>query len=96
MLGLMAVAEENQTIRLDLDNELEQALWVSRDFVLDALEKRTGMTKGESKQFDLGQSTDQDGKITDAAQVRLPPDRCAPFDACSPRLTFDEVPLPTS
>jgi NAD+ diphosphatase len=73
MIGALAVAEENQTIRLDLDNELDQALWVSREAVLQALDKRSNISRIEMQQMESGNPS-QSGLVEDMKDVRLPPD----------------------
>lgn len=76
MVGCIAVAEEDQQIRLDLDNELEAAVFVSRQFVLDALRFRSGVGRHEIKNFEAGsQAKSGDGNLN-PAEIRLPPDSC--------------------
>jgi len=73
MLGLSATALPDQKIRLDLDNELEQALWVSREDVLSALGRRSEFSRHEVKQLDLGAPEGHDGKVKETINIRLPP-----------------------
>ncbi|KAM0756506.1 hypothetical protein T439DRAFT_321210 [Meredithblackwellia eburnea MCA 4105] len=56
MIGAIGVAKPSQTIRLDLDNELEDARWFPRDEILGVLKgEKKGLTKEEVKRFDLAQ-----------------------------------------
>jgi NAD+ diphosphatase len=42
MVGFYATADSSQTIRTDLDNELEEARWFTREEVIAVLEHREG------------------------------------------------------
>jgi len=74
MLGLSATALPDQVIRTDLDNELEQAIFVSREDVLAALNQRSEFSRQEIKQLDLGAPAQaQEGTVKKALDIRLPP-----------------------
>jgi len=73
MFGMTAVAQEG-TVRLDLDNELENARFISREYVQDALNLRTTLSRHETSKFDLAEEHQQN-KSTDVpdSELRLPP-----------------------
>ncbi|KAG8962773.1 NADH pyrophosphatase [Tulasnella sp. 408] len=48
MVGFYAIAEPNQEIRVDLDNELGDARWFTREEVLEVLAHPLGTTMGSS------------------------------------------------
>lgn len=66
MVGCFGRAEDGQDIRLDLDNELEDAQWFSRDKLQSVLASSTGSnyTRSDYKQLDKQGTAD---KETEAA-----------------------------
>ncbi|ESK97389.1 nad+ diphosphatase [Moniliophthora roreri MCA 2997] len=64
MLGWYARGDSNKEIRLDLDNELEDAKWFTRGEILGILGHATG-TKLDSKTFSEKMEEDQDRALKD-------------------------------
>lgn len=100
MLGCWGIAEPDQVIRTDLDNELErksarvsldgfdqsdcastEAVFVSREFVQDALENRSGLTRQDVDAIEAQQAASAQGNVKQQSAeeaglgaIRLPPD----------------------
>jgi len=72
MFGMVATAEEG-TVRLDLDNELENARFISREYVQDALNMRTTLSRHEASKFDLAEDTKGENATVPDSELRLPP-----------------------
>jgi len=72
MFGMVATAEPNSVIRLDLDNELEDARFVDKAFIKAALEQRASFTRQEVQRFENPVSSKESG-ISPDDQIRLPP-----------------------
>lgn len=81
MIGCLATASEDVSIRLDLDNELEHAAFYDFATVKAALESanKTGLSRHEVNQIqsasDKAEEKKEDSKAAaqDFAQIRLPP-----------------------
>lgn len=78
MLGCIAVAKEGQTIRCDLDNELEDARFFTRDQVKAVLaSSEIHLSRQELKKMDGSDGVDADAadkkKAEDEVLFRMPP-----------------------
>lgn len=76
MIGCIAVAKPDQTIRTDLDNELERAEWYSRSDVLKVLQGAdTQFSRQEVEKLDgkEGHEVEQAKKKGEDVLFRLPP-----------------------
>lgn len=72
MVGCFGRASDNQTIRFDLDNELEDAQWFSRSVLADLISSGKGswLTKADLKKLDdtsSGKAKMEDDKVTAGA-----------------------------
>lgn len=72
MVGCFGQATDNQTIRFDLDNELEDAQWFPRSVLADLVGSKDGsfLSKADLKKLDdtsSGKAKMEDDKITAGA-----------------------------
>ncbi|ETS59746.1 hypothetical protein PaG_06269 [Moesziomyces aphidis] len=79
MAGFYGIAktDDAESIRLDLDNELEDARFYTRQEILDVIERKKNahFTRAELEKLDKEHHTsDGEDKAKDKAQIRLPPD----------------------
>ncbi|KAK4685415.1 NAD+ diphosphatase, partial [Tremellales sp. Uapishka_1] len=81
MVGCFGRAKDGQTIRLDLDNELEDAQWFSKDLIRSMLATEKPMSKEDLKKLDNQQSAalapaeKKEGEVveTGVGITRVPP-----------------------
>ncbi|KAL8278106.1 hypothetical protein RQP46_009566 [Phenoliferia psychrophenolica] len=77
MIGAICVAKPGQVIRTDLDNELEDARYFTRQQILEVLGKEAkGLTKEEVTRFDLQQAQEHGKAVPESKDslglIRLP------------------------
>ena len=78
MAGFFGIADENASIRLDLDNELEEARFYSREEILSVLDHSAHFTRSELANIDdkVKADLEREGKKLQEAKVEPPSIRC--------------------
>ncbi|KAF8311211.1 hypothetical protein DL93DRAFT_1507990 [Clavulina sp. PMI_390] len=71
MVGCYAIADSSQTIRTDLDNELEDARWFTREEVLLMLSDGPGLKKKEMR--DMGRQVGDQKLLAPAEDSKASP-----------------------
>jgi len=71
MVGCFAIADSSQVIRTDLDNELEDARWFTRDEVLTILGSTSGTELKKNELRKMGRYAGDEKRIPPAEDLKL-------------------------